>query len=315
MTQFGQATPRHLVFVLEGGEIVVQRKANEVEVLETHEQRVFSDFDRDHDVTDVELQSLLDREIILGFDEMTVWLPRPSERQGVCYYFLDTQLSPAYLQIVNHLIEYAALAGKYVARDRMGRVAIMDSIGEPFASLPDAEAALTLVRTALGDHLSDMRIESIEVDTNLEEAPSESQQNFADLIRETPITTLADYSVLVVENESRTADEARLALENLGVQVRVVQSGETALDVLLDEEPDLVLIDLMLPDMHGYEVIARIRKDPLTAKTPVIAMSANSTEADVVFALHVAKVDDYLVKPIGPNVLRHRVLALLNRAL
>ncbi|MFP4323641.1 MAG: hypothetical protein ACLFTK_14405, partial [Anaerolineales bacterium] len=64
----GQAIPRHLVFVLESDEVVVQRGANVVEVLGTRQQRTFNDFDRDHDVTDTELQALLDQQIIAGYD-------------------------------------------------------------------------------------------------------------------------------------------------------------------------------------------------------------------------------------------------------
>jgi putative two-component system response regulator len=93
--------------------------------------------------------------------------------------------------------------------------------------------------------------------------------------------------------------------------VRVAHTGETALQIALDEEPDLVLINLMLPDMHGYEVIAKLRKDPLTDQTAIIVISDVSSQQDVVFALNVAKVDDFLVKPLGPKILRKRILGIL----
>jgi CheY-like chemotaxis protein len=309
----GQAVPRHLVFVLDTDEVVVQKGANLVEVLETHEQRVFNDFERDHDVTDDELRGLVGENVIVGFDEMTVWLAPIVPSKLVSYFYLDTKLAPGYEQVINDLLGTAALGHRYTAKSRMGRVAILGRAGEPFGSLPDAESALTLVRQALSSYIADLSIETVRVNPTMEDSQIKTPENFADLIRETPVTTLADYSILIVEDEPELADNVRLALETLGVDVRVANTGEIALEILMDEEPDLVIIDLMLPDMHGYEVIAKIRKDPLMADTPVLVMSNHISEADVVFALHVAKADDYMVKPIGPNVLRHRVVNLLNR--
>lgn len=315
MAPHGQAVPRHLVFVLDTGEVVIQRGANLVELLETQEQRVFNDFERDHDADDDELRQLQTGGIIVGYDDMTVWLRPPRPTRQVKYFFLDTKLPPSYEATINGLLDGAALGHRYTAKARMGRVAIMGRAGEPFGSLPDAEAAFTLIRQALSADIADLSIETVRVNPTLDESQLKRPANFADLIRETPVTTLADALILVVEDEPKLAEQVRLALETLGVEVRTANTGESALEIMMDEEPDLVIIDLMLPDMHGYEVIAKIRKDPLLTTTPIIVMSSHISEADVVFALHVAKVDDYMVKPVSPNVLRHRVVNLLNRRL
>lgn len=312
----GQAIARHLVFVLEGGEIVVQRGANVVESLTTNEQRIFNDFERDHTVTDAELDALLLSKTILAYDEMTIWLPPPDRRVPITYYYLDTKLTPAYLPMVADLLHSAALDRMYVAKHRMGRVAVMGSGGEPFDNISDAEHAYTLVGRVLINHIADLSIESIHVyPTITEENAITRPSDFEDLIRQTPVHSLADHSILIIEPTPEVSRHSELALARLGLEIRLAHIGEHALEILMDEEPDLVLIDLMLPDMHGYEIIAKIRKDPLTAQIPIIVMSDYVSEVDMVFALNVAQVDDYLLKPIEAQVLRHRTLALLNRQL
>jgi CheY-like chemotaxis protein len=311
----GEAIPRHLVFVLEGGEVVVQRQANMVESLETRAPKVFTDFERDHDITDEELQNLLEREIIAGFDEMTVWLPRVTPSDELSYYFLDTHLPPPYLPIVISLLKSADMAHRYTAKSYLERIAIMGAAGEPFSRLTDAEAALTLIQRAMGDQLPDLSINRIQVDPNLEDTQHKRPPRLNELLHTAPLTTIADRTILLVEDQPESIRFISDVLETLGVEVRQASSGEVALEILLDEEPDLALINLMLPDMHGYELIAKIRKDPLTANIPIIVLSAHTSQADVLFALSVAKVDEYLVKPIKANVLRHLVTMLLNRRL
>jgi len=309
----GQAVPRHLVFVLDNGDVVVQRGANVVESLKTRKRQVFSDFDRDHDVTNAELEQLIKEEHIAGWDEFTVWLPFINNRSNLTYYFLDTKLSPPYLDMVVNLLRKSGLENQFTARRRMGRVAIMGRVGDPFNSLSDAESALTLLEQALGKELVNLSVANIEINPRRDETGLHTSADFLDLIRETPVTTLADRTTLIVDAHPEVLEDVSAALETLGIQVRTAITGELALEILMDEEPDLVLVDLSLPDMHGYEVIAKIKKDPLTANTPIVAVSNLGSEADIVFALHVAKVDDYMVKPINPKLLRQRVIALLNQ--
>lgn len=305
-----QAIPRHLIFVLEDGDIVVQRGANMVELLATHEHRVYDDFDRDHAVTDNELQELLESKVITDFDEMTVWIPKPEASRELSYFFLDTKLPPITLKMVKLLLQTAGL--KYMAKTRMGRVAIMGTVGDPFSRLNDAETAFVLVKQALGEHLIDLSIEKITINPRADETQVADVVKFDDLIRETPMTTLADRHLLIVEPEAAMGEQLQMVLETLGVQVQTATLGEQAIEIMLDEEPDLVVVELALPDMHGYELIAKIRRDPMMATTPIVVLSHLDTEIDSVFALNVAKVDEYLVKPVGVNVLRHCVLTLLN---
>ncbi len=308
----GEVVPRHLMFVLEDREIVIQRGANLVEVLRTGEWRVFGDYERDHNITDEELRQLQREKLIQGFDETTIWLSLRRKSDKAKYYFLDTHLSPPYLELVKNLLDFTNQ--NYAARVRLGRVAIVAAGGEPFSSLADAESAHTLLSPAFKEDNIFLSIDSVNLESLLDEDdPADPNDRFERLIHETPTRTasLTDCMILVVENDPELADHYTLALQNLGVEVRVAHTGEAALQIALDEEPDLVLINLMLPDMHGYEVIAKLRKDPLTDQTPIIVMSDVSSQQDVVFALNVAKVDDFLVKPLGPKILRKRILGIL----
>ena len=313
MRYSGEAVPRHLIFLLNHGEVVIQRGANVVEALLTGEQHTFSDFDRNHEVTDFELQNLKDRGLLVAFDRMTVWLsPERQSNSGMLqYYYLDTKLLPPYLTMVQNLLKIAALSGLYHAQTLMGKVAIMQPGGEPFSSLSDVESALTLVTQALNDHMIDVSIETMEIDPRGGDARRQTTE--IDLVRSQPEESLENRVTLAIEHEAETVDMIRLALDTVGVEVRTAFNGKAALEILLDEEPDIVLINLMLTDMHGYEVINKIKKDPSLSRTPIIAMNHLDSEADAIFALHVAKVNDYLRKPLNPNVVRNRVISLLNR--
>lgn len=307
----GEVIPRHLMFVLEDGETVIQRGANLVEVLRTGEWRVFGDYERDHNITDEELRQLQRETLLEGFDETTIWLSMRRKSDSAKYYFLDTHLSPPYLELVKNLLYFTNQ--NYAARVRQGRVAIVGVGGEPFSSLADAESAHTLLSPAFKEDNILLSVDSVNLELLMEEDTNDPDDRFERLIHETPTRTasLSDCMILVVENDPELADHYTLALQNLGVEVRVAHTGETALQIALDEEPDLVLINLMLPDMHGYEVIAKLRKDPLTDQTAIIVISDVSSQQDVVFALNVAKVDDFLVKPLGPKILRKRILGIL----
>lgn len=308
--RLGQAIARHLVFVLEDGDIVVQRGADVVESLRSRDRRSYSDFDRDHDATDEELTLLRDEGLITNFDAMTVWVAEKKKGRRVRYYYLDTGLPPSYLELVRNWLADVALLNKYRPEVRVGRVAILSYSGDPFANLNDAEGALMILQQALGKHLPELTINNLEVNPRLGETQTLTiPANFETLIKQAP--NLENYYILLVESEFDTADFVHSTLESLGIELRITNMGAEALEIMIDEEPDLAIIDLTLPDLHGYEVIQKIRKDPVINRTPIIVLSDVDSEADVAFALSVAKVDDFLVKPVTPHTLRSRVLALL----
>ena len=95
------------------------------------------------------------------------------------------------------------------------------------------------------------------------------------------------------------------------VEVIAAADGRSALRAIHERTPDLVILDLGLPDMHGWEVFMAMRQEPDSARIPVIILSSEGTRIDRSFGLQVAHVHDYLVKPCLPSRLRQSVAAAL----
>ena len=116
--------------------------------------------------------------------------------------------------------------------------------------------------------------------------------------------------VLVVEDEPAYVDALSVALEREGFEVSAAMDGRAGLMSFLEGAPDIVLLDLMLPEMSGLDVLRKIRTE---ANTPVIVLSAKDAESDIVTALELGA-DDYLAKPYSIRELLARVHAALRRA-
>ena len=119
--------------------------------------------------------------------------------------------------------------------------------------------------------------------------------------------------VLVVEDEPDIRDLLAFHLERGGYQVTRAATGPEALRQLRAAPPDLVILDLMLPEMDGLEVCRRLRAEPATAALPVIMLTAKGDEVDRVVGLELGA-DDYLAKPFALRELLARVRALMRRA-
>ena len=119
-------------------------------------------------------------------------------------------------------------------------------------------------------------------------------------------------TVLVVEDDRDLSELIRLHLEQDGFVVRAVADGEHALEVVKQEVPALVLLDLMLPGISGLDVCRRLRGDGGTAQVPIAIISARATEADRIVGLEMGA-DDYITKPFSPRELVARVRAVLRR--
>ncbi len=118
--------------------------------------------------------------------------------------------------------------------------------------------------------------------------------------------------ILVVDDEEDILKLVEYNLVRHGCRVTCVASGEAALQSVREAAPDLVLLDLMLPGVDGFEVCRTLKSDPGTSGIPVVILSARGEEADVVAALELGA-DDYVTKPFSPRVLVARVRAVLRR--
>jgi two-component system phosphate regulon response regulator PhoB len=119
--------------------------------------------------------------------------------------------------------------------------------------------------------------------------------------------------VLIVEDEHDFASIVAMNLRRGGFEAGVARTGELALAEVRRQKPDLVLLDLMLPDLQGTEVCRRLKSDPVTRSIPIIMVTALGEEIDRVVGLELG-VDDYVVKPVSMRELVLRVNAVLRRA-
>ncbi|MGB7220107.1 MAG: response regulator transcription factor [Vicinamibacterales bacterium] len=119
--------------------------------------------------------------------------------------------------------------------------------------------------------------------------------------------------ILVVEDDPDIAELVARYLDKAGYTTTRLSSGREALDAVRAKPPDLIVLDLMLPQMDGLEVCRALRANDKTAAIPIIMLTARSEEAERIVGLEMGA-DDYLAKPFSPNELVARVRALLRRA-
>jgi DNA-binding response OmpR family regulator len=117
-------------------------------------------------------------------------------------------------------------------------------------------------------------------------------------------------TVLVVDDEPRLVDVVRINLEIDGYRVIAAGNGLEALERLKEDLPDLVVLDVMMPEMDGFETLRRIRE---VSSVPVLMLTVRSEESDRIRGLEIGA-DDYLTKPFSPRELQSRIKALLRRA-
>ncbi|VVB91387.1 Chemotaxis protein CheY [uncultured archaeon] len=114
--------------------------------------------------------------------------------------------------------------------------------------------------------------------------------------------------VLIVDDEPDTLELVKLVLESGGFKTVLASSGKEALNELEASKPDLVLLDIMMPDMDGWEVFRKIKEK--NSMMPIAILTAKAQNFDRLLGLHVLKADDYITKPFGKNELISRVRKL-----
>ncbi|MBN1893604.1 response regulator transcription factor [bacterium] len=119
-------------------------------------------------------------------------------------------------------------------------------------------------------------------------------------------------NILIIEDEEDIRELSRYNLEKEGYAVSCADSGEKAVQEIRKQAPDLILLDLMLPGMDGFEICKILKKDDETSGIPIIMVTAKSEEADIVTGLELGA-EDYITKPFSPAVLLARVRTVLRR--
>jgi two-component system response regulator VicR len=118
--------------------------------------------------------------------------------------------------------------------------------------------------------------------------------------------------ILCIEDEQEMIDLIRLILSRRGFDVKGASGGMEGLKMVRQDLPDLVLLDLMMPDLDGWEVYQQMKADEKTRNIPVIVVTAKAQNIDRVLGLHIAKVDDYITKPFSPQDLLNSVERVLS---
>lgn len=118
--------------------------------------------------------------------------------------------------------------------------------------------------------------------------------------------------VIYFEDESDMVELVRIILGREGYHVEGVREGQVGLQAIKEELPDIILLDLMMPDMDGWEIFRQIKNDEATMNIPIIVITAKAQTVDKVLGLEIAKVDDYISKPFRPHELVERVEKVLS---
>ena len=120
------------------------------------------------------------------------------------------------------------------------------------------------------------------------------------------------YKILVVDDEPSIVRLMEFILARQGHEMLAAVNGEEALEKIRLHKPDLVLLDIMMPRIDGYEVVRTLRADPATATLPIIMLSAKAQEEDIRKGVGVG-VNEYITKPFSPDHLVHVVADYLSR--
>lgn len=117
------------------------------------------------------------------------------------------------------------------------------------------------------------------------------------------MTSANIHRIIYIEDDSDMIDLVTLILSRRGYSVIGADGGVKGLEMVISELPDLVLLDLMMPDLDGWDVYQQMKAQAKTRNIPVIVITAKAQAIDRVLGLRIAKVDDYICKPFSPNEL------------
>lgn len=312
---------RSRMFTLEDGTWVVQRGIDRVQELLSGKERSFSSMDITFEITDPELDILQSRGIVEQYDDFFVWLTSDladtvdSATPGLInYYYVQTDLGPDQVGFVQSKLETIGLSDRYAAAERFERVVIMRLSEEPFIRLSHAEDAQILLAPVMQETTLTVEVVYFKA-TNIPPAwaavlpPSD---DFSPLIRRLEPKAKAK-TVVCIDHAETTHHLVRQICGELGAEIASAYNGQDGITLIQDADPALIMMDLTLPDIHGYEVVAFVRTNPELAHIPIIVVTALASETDWVFARTVANVEDYVVKPLHTKDIRRRIWRVLNR--
>lgn len=312
---------RSRLFTLEDGAWVLQWGIDRVQELLTGKERSFSSMDITFEITDAELEILQARGFVEQFDDFFVWVTSElvdtvdSTTPGLInYYYVQSNFEPDQVSFVQTQLEAIGLSDRYAAAKRFERVVIMRLNEEPFTRLSHAEDAQILLAPVMQG--AELSVEVVCFKTaNIPPAwlaAEPATDTYAPLIRRLEPKAKVK-TVVCIDGAETTHHLIRQICGELGAEIASAHNGQDGITLIQDADPTLIIMDLTLSDIHGYEVVAFVRTNPELAHIPIIVVTALASETDWVFARTVANVEDYVVKPLHTQDMRRRIWRVLNR--
>jgi len=323
----GSAVPRHFVFIMADGTFVVQWDENRVQDLLSGEYLHLRDDRFGHPITDYELNQLISAGRVEAYNRNWVWLyalPEPNRFEAdlktqervpdrIRAFYLNTTLPKSQLDHVRSLLTTLGFGEDFSAQGRAGLVAIAGRDGNPFLHFKEAEQIQKRLTARAPDMFKDSAIAFIEIrqdeaEHNSEVKRPEDNTDLATIIAsqsDTSVTQGKQIVLLVMHDEERAVIH-KLCLE-LKMDVRVAASGAEAMQLLEDGHPDIFLMDLELPDMHGWALISKLKEISSLRDLPIIVITEHSAAEQQSLAFTVAKVDLFLTKPVSKARLRQNI--------
>ncbi|MBZ0284911.1 MAG: response regulator [Anaerolineae bacterium] len=331
--QSGTAIPRHFVFIMVDGAFVVQLGDNRGQDLLSGHFHTLSDDQYGHAITDHELNQLKSAGRVEHFNRNYVWLtalPEPhvyeqrttQERlpNRVRLYYINTTLPTTKLNVVHGMLAGLGLTDDVMATDRSDLVAIVGKNEKPFAELKEAENIQKELANR-APHLFDKAVIAFvesrrDIDGLPDIAPAIGNPDLTTLIASQTDTLLTtNKQVVLLLNQSDEREVVHELCREMKMNVRLAETGTDALHLLEDGHSDLLLMDLQLPDMHGWAMLAKVKEIDELRELPIIVIADYSMSSQQSLALAVAKVDVYLVRPVSRALLRQNIwLALKDRS-
>jgi CheY-like chemotaxis protein len=314
--------------MLDDGEPVVQWSETRVQEIYSGRARVFEYSLFGHPISDHELEHLKSLGLIEHFNRQYVWvyaLPEQGRFLGLRTiegttspgraYYLNTTLPDAGLDAAIALLEEQGVSEMFTVTAYDGIVAVLGYDWEPYATIGEAETAQ---RTLLG--VSPLFENAAVAFVEVPYTPPYVEEEELDLDTliasqsATPVTVGKQVVVVCSDDDERR--EIDVALKSMKMDVHTAANGGEALQLLeecAENEwlPDLVVMDVHLDDMHGWEMLSRMREIHALGDMPVIALADDGADKDPTMAVAVAGVHAYLSRPLNMAYLRQRVYETL----
>jgi len=323
----GSAVPRHFVFIMADGGYVVQWDESRVQDILTGHYRSLRDDGFGHAISDYELNQLISAGRVEAYNQNWVWLyslPEPNRYQTELRtqervpdrfraFYLNTTLPNSQLDDVSSLLVSLGLGEDFSAQGRGGLVVIAGRDGHPFLHFKEAEQVQKKLAVRAPDMFHDSAIAFIEIrqgdaGRDLEIKRPEDNTDLATIIAsqtDISVTRGKQIVLLVADDNERTM--IHQICHEMKMDVNLADSGTAALELLEDGHPDVFMMDLELPDMHGWALISKLREISTLRNLPIIVIAEPSAPDQQSLAFTVAKVDLYLAKPVSKARLRQNI--------